>query len=258
GNCSIVFIHGLTGDRERTWRAEEASSPWPQILLPSIIPNARILTFGYDAYVADWRRVVSESRISNYAWKLLTELSKFRQNDQKASLQKEQPIIFVCHGLGGLVCEDALVKSNERCEPHLSSIFRSTLGIAFFGTPHRGAGLARWAELLAKSIGRIKQTNHHILEVLKSDSDTLARIQDSFHAIVKTRNTKGLPPIELTCFYEELPLPGIGLVVPQHSAILPGFISIGIHNNHKDMTKLRSLEDPGFTALCGELKRWLR
>ncbi|KAK5653199.1 hypothetical protein OQA88_9097 [Cercophora sp. LCS_1] len=187
------------------------------------------------------------SRISNYAWKLLTELSTFRQNDQKACTTEQ-----------GLVCEDALVKSNERCEPHLSSIFRSTLGIAFFGTPHRGAGLARWAELLAKSIGRIKQTNHHILEVLKSDSDTLARIQDSFHAIAKTRNTKGLPPIELTCFYEELLLPGVGLVVPQYSAILPGLISIGIHNNHKDMTKPRSLEDPGFTALRGELKRWLR
>lgn len=28
-------------------------------LLPPIVPTARVLTFGYDAYVADWRGVVS-------------------------------------------------------------------------------------------------------------------------------------------------------------------------------------------------------
>jgi protein SERAC1 len=66
--------------------------------------------------------------------------------------------------------------------------------------------------MLAKSIGLIKQTNPDILQVLKSNSEVLARIQDSFHTMVRARNQDGVRPIEITCFFEELPLPGIGPV----------------------------------------------
>ena len=45
-------------------------------------------------------------------------------------------------------------------------------------------------------------------------------------------------------------------VVPSHSAVLPGYIPIGIHSNHMDMTKFENLEDPGFVAVAGEIRRW--
>jgi len=47
-------------------------------------------------------------------------------------------------------------------------------------------------------------------------------------------------------------------VVPSHSAILPGYIPIGIRGNHMDMTKFEHEEDPGFIAVAGELRRWTR
>ncbi|KID85820.1 sesB-related regulatory protein [Metarhizium guizhouense ARSEF 977] len=275
-HLSIIFIHGLTGGRERTWTAKEASSPWPKTLLPLKFPESRILTFGYDAHVTQWRGVVSQSRIAHHAWKLLTALSTYREEDDT----NERRIIFVCHSLGGLVCEDALVTSKQRSEPHLHGIIRSTRGIIFLGTPHHGAGLARWAEMLAKAVGHIKQANPKVVQVLQRDSEVLARIQYSFHTIIMTRNKEGnrngAPPIEITCFYEELPPARawactfadsreVGActkphhqVVPQHSAILPGYIPIVIHANHMDMAKFDSVEDPGFVAMCGELRRWLK
>lgn len=78
---SIIFIHGLTGDCDATWTASDATDPWPKTLLPPVIPTARVLTFGYDANVADWKGVVSQSRIANYAGNLLTALSTYREND---------------------------------------------------------------------------------------------------------------------------------------------------------------------------------
>jgi hypothetical protein len=146
----------------------------------------------------------------------------------------------------------------------------------FLGTPHHGSGLAQWAERLAKTIGLLKQTNDQILEVLEKDSEILARVQDGFHTMVRSRNLERLQPIEITCFYEELPLVGVGIVsktlsfllllvlnlrykvVPPHSAILPGYTPIGIRSNHMDMTKFADLDDAGFKAIAGELRRWVK
>lgn len=105
-----------------------------------------------------------------------------------------------------------MVAAGLRPEKHLKSILFSTHGILFLGTPHHGSGLAKWGERLAKSIGLLKQTNPHILAVLKTDSEVLARIQDSFHAMIRSRAEDGPHPIEITCFFEELALPGIGVV----------------------------------------------
>jgi protein SERAC1 len=102
--------------------------------------------------------------------------------------------------------------SQQRPEKHLQNILHSTFGIIFLGTPHHGSGLAIWAEKLATFIGVIKQTDARILGVLRRDSEVLARIQDSFHTLIRARSEQELPLIKITCFYEQLPLPGVGFV----------------------------------------------
>ncbi|KAF2011165.1 hypothetical protein BU24DRAFT_454648 [Aaosphaeria arxii CBS 175.79] len=250
----IVFVHGLTGDREKTWKAKNATEPWPQSLLPLKLPNVRVLTFGYDAYPADWRGMVSKNRIGNHAMNLLAAVATYREDDDT----DERPIIFVCHSLGGLVCEDALATAQQRPERHIKQILNCTRGIVFLGTPHHGSGLAHWAERLGKTIGLVKQTNPEILAVLKSESEVLERVQNGFHTMIRSRALDGFAPTEITCFYEELPLVGVGVVVPKHSAILPGYIPIGIRSNHMDMTKFEGTNDPGFIAVAGELRRWVK
>lgn len=70
----ICFVHGLTGDRESTWTAEGQSILWPKTLLPSKFHKARILTFGYDAYIVR-KSVASSNWLIDHATNLLANLT---------------------------------------------------------------------------------------------------------------------------------------------------------------------------------------
>ncbi|KAF0329485.1 hypothetical protein GQ607_003434 [Colletotrichum asianum] len=206
------------------------TEPWPKVLLPSELPNARILAYGYDARVTSPKEMVSVSRIRDHASTFLTRLANYRAKDDK----------------------EALVRSHHRPEPHLSSVAESTRGILFLGTPHHGSALAVWADRFSRSVGILKQTNPNIVDLLRPDSEVLAEIQDSFHTMLQQID------IEITCFFEELPLVGIGLVVPQDSAIIPGKGCLGIHGNHRSMAKFTGPDDPGFVDVRGELRRFTK
>jgi protein SERAC1 len=64
--------------------------------------------------------------------------------------------------------------------------------------------------------------------------------------------------LEVTRFFEELGLPGVGKVVSKESATLEGYNAFSIHANHCNMVKFGSADDNGFRRLLGELMRWIR
>ncbi|CAG9941288.1 unnamed protein product [Clonostachys rosea f. rosea IK726] len=254
-DVDIVFIHGLDGNREKTWTAKGADEPWPKTLLPLELPSARILTFGYDAYAVKWEKGGSQNRIRDHAWNLLTALASCRESDDT----KKRPIIFVCHSLGGLVCKDALIVSKMQSDSHIHDIYERTHAIAFMGTPHHGSELAIWAERLLKSVNVVQKRNTDIVGVLNGKSEVLERIQEEFLATIWGKEEGVSRQIQITCFHEELPTSVKGfnrIVVSKESASLPGSIKIGIHRDHTQMTKFSDQEDPGFKAVCGELRRW--
>ncbi|KAG7038643.1 Kinesin light chain [Colletotrichum scovillei] len=244
----IIFIHGLKGHREKTWTAENAPEPWPKTLLKEEISNARVLVYGYDANVARATHIVSASRIRDHAADLLLRIRNFRHRTGGAA----RPIIFVCHSLGGLVCQAALSRAHKREE--LEEVLEATRGILFLGTPHHGSDLASWAEQLARCVGIFKQTNTAILSVLRPESEVLAEIQDDFHNILQSKTTAGFCTIHITCFFETLSLPGIGFVVPQHSATMSGKTAFGIDGNHHTMAKFSSRQDSGFIDICDQIR----
>lgn len=110
------------------------------------------------------------------------------------------------------VATQAMIWSSISAEKHLNNILEYTRGVVFLGTPHSGSGFAVAAEALAKWIGALRQTNAKILEVLRSDSEVLARIQAGFQNLVRARAQDPAHSIAITCFYEEIPLVGVGEV----------------------------------------------
>ena len=130
----VCFVHGLTGDREGTWTAKGEKKSWPQLLLPARLKQARILSWGYDAYVVR-RSVASSNRLIDHATNLLNDLS----TDRNANNASTRSLIFVAHNLGGLVCKNAILISKDNPEPHLKRLFQYIKAVAFMGTPHTGS-----------------------------------------------------------------------------------------------------------------------
>ena len=207
--ADIVFIHGLTGDASRTWSHTDSDTgkPWPAILLSGDLPDARIMTFGYDADVANFWSPASQNRIGNHALNLLGGLTREREKNGS----EDRKILFVAHNLGGLLVQDCLCLSRNHAEKHLRNVSSSTIGLVFLGTPNHGADLAAWAQFGTTLLKAIKRPNSEIVAVLKPGSEMLARIQDGFHGLLRIRAEEG-STIDVTSFYEELPHPIGGTV----------------------------------------------
>ncbi|KAK3986791.1 ankyrin repeat domain-containing protein 17 [Cladorrhinum sp. PSN332] len=250
----ICFVHGLAGDRERTWTAGGQSAPWPQTLLPSKLTKARILTYGYDAYIVQ-KGHAGGNRLNDHAMNLVNDLTTDRERDDRHA--SSRPIIFVAHSLGGLVCKQAILLSRDNPERHLKDIFNCTIGIIFMGTPHRGSWMADWGKKLASAAALVKSVNESPLEILKINNQGLDMLQVSFWSMIQQqRNAR--QPLNATCFFEELPLGLAEAVVPKASAILEDCNNFSIHANHSDMVKFASAEDNGFRRVLGELVRWTK
>lgn len=74
---SIVAIHGLNGHREKSWTADNQTL-WLRDLLPAVIGNARILTYGYDANT-DGPTQLATDYMHDHAMTFLSKLSVLRR-----------------------------------------------------------------------------------------------------------------------------------------------------------------------------------
>ncbi|KAG8846226.1 hypothetical protein FRB91_001059, partial [Serendipita sp. 411] len=92
----IISIHGLDGHREQSWTADDGTM-WLRDLLPEDIPNARILSYGYDADTRSFSRT-STQNIFRHAEAFAEDLSRLRR-----TADSKRPIIFLAHSLGGII-----------------------------------------------------------------------------------------------------------------------------------------------------------
>jgi len=244
----ICFVHGLTGNRRITWTHPTEAEPWPKTLLPGPLPTARVLTYGYNAYVVE-KAAAETWRPIDHARSLLNDLT----NHRLSAGALDRPLIFVAHSLGGLLCKKALLDSRD-AEPHLRRVFQSLKGVIFLGTPHRGAWMARWAGIPARALGVLKTTNRSLLDILNTNSELLDDIHNRFLLMIRDEREGGRP-VRLTCFWEAKPMLR-WVVVEKESASLEGYSAYGIGADHRDMVRFQSPDDPNFQRVLGELLRW--
>ncbi|KAF5664654.1 oxidoreductase [Fusarium circinatum] len=239
---SIVFVHGLMGDRHKTWRGTSSDGvklePWPKLLLSKDIPRSRILSFGYDARVINKDsasgRIPAESA-SEHARELVYTLRDFRSDTRTVG----RKIMF------------AMCFSHRRSTQNYHDIWKSTVGIVFMGTPHRGSKQSRSAIAAASLLGMFMDTNINLLEILNESSELRDRLDEEFQALQESRR------IPTSCFWEALPSKRGGIIVPKESATLDGDRGRAIHADHSNMVKFTNVTDEGYKAVRSTIKDML-
>ncbi|KAI0110359.1 Alpha/Beta hydrolase protein [Nemania sp. FL0031] len=229
----LVFVHGLRGSRFKTWMRDGVF--WPHDLLKDDLKNVRVITWGYDANIANALTYASLETISGHADTLLSDLVRIRR-------EITRPIIFICHSLGGLIVKQALITSASYYKRYLTlnQIYTSTAGVVFMGTPHRGSSTVSYGEIVAKFAKLLlRQPNDELLQTLRPDSHILDKQRHDFTTISND--------MTIVCIREELPT-GMGLIVPQVSASYDAFnVMCGaIHANHMSMVKFANNGDEGY------------
>ena len=92
------------------------------------------------------------------------------------------------------------------------AMFKCTSGIAFFGTPMRGADLKSMVEFLRTLFQIAGDTNKKLLSVFDKSSEELRDIQLAFRKLLRMPRPNGLLNTNVVCFFEALKTPRLGLV----------------------------------------------
>ncbi|KAJ9648449.1 hypothetical protein H2199_001304 [Coniosporium tulheliwenetii] len=145
---------------------------WPRDLVPTTVPDARILTYGYDTHIRHrFGPAVSSSTVYDIAWDFLVSLEAERRSESS------RPLLFIAHSLGGIVVKEALRRSRgcETYQNHIHTIYESTSGIIFFGTPHGGADPRGLLQHIAERVIRAAgfTVNEQIVNTLLPSSERL-------------------------------------------------------------------------------------
>lgn len=189
--ADIVLVHGLNGAPDHTWTASNGVF-WPTQLLPATLVDApaNIIVYGYNADVATWKK--DSSPTANFAYQHAQNLVMSLATHRRNAGATKNPIIWVCHSLGGIIAKRALLYSYDVLDPELDicrSIYVSTYAMIFLGTPHTGSNLASWGHALQGMSGIVPRkffdSEPALLETLKKDNVVLQEINLHFRDIYR-------------------------------------------------------------------------
>lgn len=102
---SVVAVHGLYEDAIKTWTDPETATIWPWGIFPHKQLKARVLTYGYRAENLASLGEGTADRILPHATTLVAQLCA----ECELSNAIDRPIVFLCHGVGGILVKRALV-----------------------------------------------------------------------------------------------------------------------------------------------------
>ena len=194
-------------------------------------------------------------RVQSQATTLVADLEGERSLENASG----RPLIFVCHGLGGIIVKSALVHSASRTShftSHLNSIYISTFAILFFSTPHDQIDVGKW---IASSTSTL--TSNLITRRAK-DRSSIPEVPITVHAldVITNQFAPLMKKVHMYLFWEGVRTQlasGAEFMVDPSSAAphLYDTERCGIPNsNHSDMTKFHQSDSAYRTVISALMK----
>ncbi|KAI1082000.1 hypothetical protein F5B20DRAFT_534045 [Whalleya microplaca] len=276
-DVDVIAIHGLDTHSPKTWvawrkdddpRSGEVNWLQDDGMLPSVLKNARIFTYDWNA---NFDNAAENQSLTGHANSLLNKLRIMRNKSLK-----RRPIIFVASCFGGLLLAKAMHRASHVHSKYLDILY-STFGIVFLGTPFQGSHESFYNATslrLAVAITMSAETSGGLLSYLRTQRDEDERLEGLFQCfceLIGQLESK----IRIVCFYEthrtdfskilkNLPtkfrksLKGetSGILVPLHSACLPGYEKLGLGVRHGMLNKYSSSENESFQVVSAKLKEF--
>ncbi|KAJ5675624.1 hypothetical protein N7462_008521 [Penicillium macrosclerotiorum] len=235
----IVLVHGLKHDDQENWTSAESSVFWPEKLLPSQVPDARIIAFEYDEANIDsfWNE---EDLIADISDDLVNELMGERRGDKA-----ERPLIFIAHCVGGL----ALIRACQHEKK--KQLVNSVQGIILLGTPHFQpetlSEAGKYFQLAGKQIPSASD--------LEELSQFILKIPQNFAQL------RQAAPIKVECFYEGAPMKlndqEVKIVEVSVANMPGGSPATRLAGNHYQMSRFASDKDKDFKKVYRVLQEWV-
>lgn len=201
----IIFVHGLRGSVFKTWRQDDVvlssnsefvnklnayiekkfrlySHCWPADWLPDDLGKNNVKIFGinYESLFSLWGQDLIEekklkSSIKQRAVDLFKELSQTGIG--------ENPCVWVCHSMGGLIVKQLLLNVNKLGEKG-RKLLENTKAIIFLSTPHLGSSIA-------KTVTKFKFATNPSVELfeLSTQSEYLINLHNEFMDLIRKDNS---------------------------------------------------------------------
>ena len=207
-----------------------------------------MLTYEYNAHTLVPGRG-NDDQLMSLAATFISELVAERQQANALS----RPLIFLCHGVGGLLVKRALAFSfsqSSATTKYLRSIYVSTYGIIFAGTPHYGMENDALSLLYPEDTLRASQFAAGLLR----GSTMITDISDQFVPLMKR--------FRIYNFWEQLKTQfgDQSIYIVEKTSAAPDYYAeerSGILADHDGLLDFKSSDDHAYKLVFGVLVRYI-
>ncbi|KAA8911998.1 hypothetical protein FN846DRAFT_358793 [Sphaerosporella brunnea] len=159
--ADVVAVTGLVGHAFGSWRNRDTNKMWLKDFLPIDVQGFRIMTYGYNSNLIG--NIVDDT-VVDYRRQFIHTLCNARRGIE------DRPIIFIGHGLGGILILQALLHCRNGRQ--YKQLFAATHAILFFGTPHQGMEVEELCAMVKDASPRAT-SKYEILRDLERSSNFL-------------------------------------------------------------------------------------